>query len=57
MTPTREDKARTTRALNRVHRCKGCGGWRFAYADRRPCTTCVVLAKRREIGRLLGVGG
>ena len=50
------DKARTTRALNRVHRCKGCGGWRFAYADRRPCTTCVVLAKRREIGRLLGVG-
>jgi hypothetical protein len=52
----RYDKARTTRALNHIRRCKGCGGWRFHYADLRPCTTCQVLAKRRDIERLLGVG-
>ncbi len=52
----RYDKARTTRALNHIRRCKGCGGWRFHYADLRPCTTCMVLAKRRDIDRLLGVG-
>jgi hypothetical protein len=53
---TSADRARTTRALNHITRCRGCGGWRFSYADRRPCTTCVVLSKRREIQRVLGVG-
>lgn len=53
MTP--HEKAKVTKALARVKRCRGCGGWRFQYADHRPCVTCVVLGKRREITRLLGV--
>lgn len=53
MTP--QDKAKVTRALARVSRCRGCGGWRFAYADRRPCPTCRVLGLRREIQRVVGV--
>ena len=48
--------AQAARALNRISRCRGCGGWRYHYPDLRPCTTCQVLAKRRDIQRLLGVG-
>ena len=55
MTP--HDRAVITKRLNRIARCRGCGGWVWHHADYRPCTTCQVLAKRREIGRLLGVGG
>ena len=42
----------TVRGLNRIHRCRGCGGWRYRYRDLRPCVTCVIAGHRKAIRRL-----
>lgn len=41
------------RGLNRIRRCRGCGGWVYGHRDYRPCVTCVVLGHRKAIEELV----